>query len=70
MTRQDWLDWKSQPVSRMFYEAVDERIEEAKEVLANTAGHDPLQDSFYRGFVYAYREMIAFEVEDEEEVIH
>ena len=67
VTTEDWKTWKQDPVTRMFYEAVAERIEEAKETLANTAGNDPLQDSFYRGFIYAYREMLEFRFEESEE---
>jgi hypothetical protein len=71
MTKEDWKNWKQDAVTRLFYSAVDERIEDAKETLANVAGQDPLQDSFYRGFIFAYREMLEFkfeELDDEEGV--
>lgn len=64
VTKEDWKTWKQDPVTRLFYDAVAERIEDAKETLANTAGNDPLQDSFYRGFIYAYREMVEFRFEE------
>jgi hypothetical protein len=67
MTKEDWLVWKSDPITKMFYEACEERIEDAKELLVNSAGLEPTQDNFYRGFVYAYREMQDFRVEDEEQ---
>lgn len=70
LTKEDWKNWKQDPITRLFYSAVNERIEEVKEVLSNTAGQDQLQDNFYRGFIYAYREMLEFkfeEVDDDEE---
>lgn len=65
MTRNDWLEWKSQPVTQDFYEACLERIEEAKELLAVSAGIDPDQDNLVRGIIKAYREMLDFEVIDD-----
>jgi hypothetical protein len=67
ITSEEWKTWKQDPVSRLFYTACIERIEESKEVLANTAGQDPGMDSFYRGFIYGYREMLEFRVEDSDD---
>ncbi len=67
LSKEDWKTWKQDPVTRLFYSAVDERIDDAKETLANTAGNDPLQDSFYRGFIFAYREMLEFKFEEVDE---
>lgn len=67
ITYQDWYDWRQQPVTQAFYEACIERISEAKEVLAISAGQDPVQDNMYRGFIRAYMEMLDFRVEKEEE---
>lgn len=67
LSKEDWKTWKQYPVTRLFYSAVNERIDDAKETLANTAGNDPLQDSFYRGFIFAYREMLEFKFEEADE---
>lgn len=67
LTKDDWKNWKQEPVTRLFYSAVDERIEDAKETLANVAGQDQLQDSFYRGFIFAYREMLEFKFEEDDD---
>ena len=66
ITPEDWKAWKQDTVTQLFYEAVKERIEDAKETLANTAGQDMIMDNFYRGFIYAYREMLEFKVEEQE----
>lgn len=68
ISKEDWKDWKSNKVTRLFYSACDERIDEAKETLANTAGQDQILDNFYRGFVYAYREMKEFRFEEADEI--
>ena len=60
----EWHDWKSNPVTKAFYEACDFRIEDAKDVLSSSAGIDSSSDSFYRGFIHAYREMLDFKVEE------
>lgn len=70
MTKEDFRDWQAMPITKLFYGACEERIEDAKEVLANSAGLDPMQDSFYRGFIYAYNEMKQFRFEDSEETVH
>lgn len=64
MTYNDWLEWKINPVTKAFYEACDERINDAKDILAQSAGIDGVQDSMYRGFILAYNEMKEFRVEE------
>ena len=51
ITASDFLDWKSNPVTKAFFEACNERIEDAK-------------DNLLRGFVLAYREMQEFRIDD------
>lgn len=64
ISKSEWTDWKQHNITRAYIQASFERIEESKEILANTAGQDPIQDSFMRGFIAAYREMLDFRVED------
>lgn len=68
VTKEDFADWKNNPVTMAFFLACSQRVEEAKDILALQAGQDSIQDSFYRGIIFAYREMTDFRVEDEEEV--
>jgi hypothetical protein len=65
MNYSDWKTWRDEPITHMFFEACEERVEDAKEVLANTAGLDSTQDSFYRGFIRAYMEMQDFRIDEE-----
>ena len=66
ITYSDWLEWRKLPITQLFYEVCRERIEEAKEAAINQCGLDHSQDNFYRGFVYAFREMLEFKVEPED----
>jgi hypothetical protein len=59
----DFQNWKSDPVTQAFMTACEERVEDAKEVLANSAGLDPINDNVYRGFILAYREMQDFRID-------
>jgi hypothetical protein len=67
LTKEEWLDWKANPVTSAFYEACITRVEEATEILVATAGQDPVLDNFYRGFIQAYREIQEFKIEDLDE---
>lgn len=68
VTANDFNDWKANNVTKAFYEACQLRIEEAKEILATTAGINSSDDSYMRGFIKAYTEMFGFRFEDVEEV--
>ena len=67
VTKQDFLDWKQNGVTKAFFEAAQLRVEECKEMLAVTAGNDPAQDRFFVGMIQAYRELQEFKVEDLED---
>ena len=60
----DFIEWKSNPVTRAFFEACNERIEDAKDNLSISAGIDSTQDNLIRGIIYAYREMQEFRIDD------
>ncbi len=66
VTKSDFLDWKSNDVTKAFFEAAEIRVEDAKDILAGTAGLDSCNDNYFRGFIAAYKEMADFRIEDEE----
>jgi hypothetical protein len=66
-SKEEWLDWKQNDITKAFYQACKERANDAKDILAGSAGIDPINDNFYRGFIAAYSEMTEFRVEDVEE---
>lgn len=65
ITKEEFVDWKSNLVTKAFFQAAEERVEDAKELLAGQAGLDSIYDSFLRGFIKAYREMTEFRIEEE-----
>lgn len=64
ISKEEWIDWKANPVTKAFLLACVDRIEEAKEVLSYKAGQDLIEDNYFRGFIQAYREMLEFKIED------
>ena len=64
ITTEEWADWKANPVTKGFYAACNQRIEDCKDLLAGSAGIDMVQDNFYRGFIAGYSEMFGFRIED------
>ena len=66
MTYSDFQTWLTDPVTKAFYEAMQERVDDAIELIALSAGIDPINDNFNRGFIAAYREAMNFRVEDVE----
>lgn len=64
ISKLDFQQWKDHLVTKGYFDACNLRIEDAKEILSNEAGLDPIQDSFMRGFIRAYREMLDFRLED------
>lgn len=64
----DYVLWKNDPMTIAWFEACNQRVEEGKEQLAGQAGTDPIFDSYVRGMIAAYREMMTFTVEEMNEV--
>jgi hypothetical protein len=64
ISQSDFTNWKSDPVTQAYFEAIVYRIEDAKDSLVATAGLDPAADNFNRGFIYAYRELLDFRIDD------
>lgn len=65
ISKSDFDNWKHDPVTKAFFQAAEDRVEDAKEIVIAQAGIDSVNDNFYRGFVVAYREMQDFRVEEE-----
>ena len=60
----DFLNWKSDPVTKAFFQAAQERVEECKDVLSTSGGNNKLNIRFFVGMIHAYRELQEFRVED------
>lgn len=64
ISKEDYAAWRADPTTKAFFLACEERVEDAKEVLANQAGEDGSRDSFFRGLIFAYREIGGYHVDD------
>lgn len=64
ISNSDFLTWKVDPVTQAFFHSVYERIEDAKETLASSAGIDSTSDNWFRGFIAGQRDMIDARVDD------
>ena len=64
MTYSDFLNWRSDPVTKAFYEAIQVRIDDCKDILATSAGLDSASDNFNRGFIAAHSESLEFRMEE------
>lgn len=67
VSKKDFDNWKSDPVTKAFFDAAQERITDSKDILAKSAGLDQISDNFMRGFIQAYVEMLEFSVDFEED---
>jgi len=67
VTKEEWSDWKASLVTKAFFQAAEDRKQDAKEILGVSAGQDQASDNFYRGFIAAYNEMQEFRIEDLDE---
>jgi len=68
LTRGDFDNWLSDPVTKAFVQATKERIEDAKDVLSVQAGINQNEDNYIRGLIQAYREVQDFRIDDIQEV--
>jgi hypothetical protein len=62
----DFSNWKQDNVTKAYFAAVRERIDDAKEVLSTSAGLDACTDNWYRGFIAGQRDMLAVSIEEME----
>ena len=64
---QDFLNWKQDPVTKKFFEDVEDKIEQCKQLLDEDAGKDPESDRYMCGMARAYYNILATEFDGEEE---
>ena len=67
ISQSDFENWKADIVTKAFFQACQQRVEDAKNILATQAGINSNEDNLIRGFIRAYQEMQEFRVEDTED---
>lgn len=63
-SQSDFENWKGDFVTKAFFQAARERVEDAKDILSVQAGIDTNQDNYIRGLIQAYREIQDFRIDD------
>jgi len=58
LSKEEFQDWKQSPSTMAFFEVVINRIEDCKDMLAESAGVDQGQDRFFAGMIRAFREVL------------
>ncbi len=64
VTREEFQQWKESPVTKAVFEVIEGRIDDAKEVLAVTAGDDSRNDGILVGMIRAFRELKEIDYDD------
>ena len=67
MNKSDFYDWKRHPVTQVVFSQIKERINTLKDMLGESAGENPIQDSKFVGALQAYKDLLNIEYESEEE---
>ena len=68
VTREEYLDWKRNPVTQALFSSIAERINDGAKDLASSAGLNPSEDRFKVGMIAAFGEVLTVELEDLEGV--
>jgi len=63
--KQDFLDWKSHPVTKRVFEGLKEQEALLQEQLVQSAGIDSSEDRYRVGYIAALRDVYLIRLEDE-----
>lgn len=64
VTKEEFLEWRSQYVTKQFMEAIKRRIEDAKDILSVNAGVEPVDDRLLVGMIRAFSDVLDVQAED------
>ena len=67
MNKADFIDWKRHPVTQVVFSQLNQRINDLRAMLGDSAGVNPVQDSQFVGAIQAYKDIVNIEYEGEEE---
>lgn len=65
MTKSDFVEWKSNPTTKAFFDSVQERIYVLQVELGYVAGNDPIQDAKRSGAIQALTDMLHIDFDEE-----
>lgn len=64
ISKEQFQEWKESFATQEFFRSVEQRIAEAKELLAYNAGNDSLVDKFNVGMIHAFKEVLDVSYEE------
>lgn len=64
VTKDDFQQWKEHLVTKEVFNIIQNRIEDAKEILSQTAGLEPDQDRLLVGMIKALTEVLEISYEE------
>lgn len=70
ISKEDFIQWKSEPVTKRIMELITEKIKSGMEELSYCAGSDPITDRERVGKLAAFRDVLGvsfYDLEDEDE---
>jgi len=67
LNKADFIDWKRHPVTQVVFSQLNQRIEDLRAMLGDSAGVNPVQDSQFVGAIQAYKDIVNIEYEGNEE---
>ena len=65
MTKAEFVEWKSSPTTKEFFDSVHERVYVLQVELGYTAGNDPVQDAKRSGAIQALTDMLNIDFDEE-----
>ncbi len=67
MSKSEFTDWKSQPITQKVFKALKEREELVKDILASSAGEDSRVDRFHVGYIAALKDFYLMDFSEDAE---
>jgi len=67
VNKADFIDWKRHPVTQVVFSQLNQRINDLRAMLGDSAGVNPVQDSNFVGAIQAYKDIVNIEYDGEEE---
>jgi hypothetical protein len=64
ITKEEFLEWRSNHVTKAVFGVLEQRIQDAKDILAATAGEDSVADRYLVGMIRGFSELQEVSYED------
>lgn len=65
ISKEEFLDWKTNVVTRELHSLIQTRIREGEQYLGAVAGKDPAQDRFVVGLISGLKEILDADIQGE-----